>query len=559
MLPSIDVEIAADRVNEMFVASGVQVANIDTKELGLYLSLNRTRAQLTACGLAQYCPRRRSDKGRPPTMTGCALNMKTQKRHRPWEKPENDKPSDAVIKRMLGEALGVAVRYIMRNHIYMFNKEARRQKKGGPIGLGLTGDVAQVLMCWWDMKVIERLNERGMEVIMYKRYVDDINMVLRKRWGNDDHGSEHLDKKNMDFVQEIANEVLPSIQVTTDYPSKNTNKKMPILDLRVWMEAQFDQVTHEVSVYVIHEYYSKEVSSKAVIDARSAVSWKMKRTVLTQEIVRILRNCSKRLAWSEVCKHVEEYSMRMQFSGYSEIFRAQVVKSALCAYDRMVERDRTGEEPLYRPREWRRVERAEERRKKKSDWFKGAEENESVIFIPSTPRGELKKMFLESIRKAGVRIAVAEVPGRNVKRRVQRSDPFQDNVCEDKDKCMICKNENGRGMCRRTGVTYEVECKECGERYIGETSRNGYTRGREHMEDIVRKNKESPLVVHGEEKHGRVRLEDYVMKVTGMYGEDATKRQIAEAITIQHNQGSALINRQDEWRQMKLPRIQMYL
>ena len=79
------------------------------------------------------------------------------------------------------------------------------------------------------------------------------------------------------------------------------------------------------------------------------------------------------------------------------------------------------------------------------------------------------------------------------------------------------------------------------------------------MEDIVRKNKESPLVVHSEEKHGRVRLEDYVMKVTGMYGEDATKRQIAEAVTIQHNQGSALINRQDEWRQMKLPRIQMYL
>ena len=387
-------------------------------------------------------------------------------------------------------------------------------------------------------------------------------MVLRRRYGGDDQGVEPLDKRNMDFVQEVANEVLSSIQVTTEYPSKNVNRKMPILDLNVWMETQFDQVTHEVSVNILHEYYSKEVSSKAVIDARSAVPWKMKRTVLTQEVIRILRNCSRRLPWSEVCKHVEGFSMRMQFSGYTEMFRAQVVKSALCAYDKMVEKDERGEEPLYRPREWRRVERAEERRKKKGDWFKGSgkKKNESVIFVPSTPRGELRRRFLESIKRAGVKVAVAEVPGRSVKRRVQRSDPFQDDVCADEEKCLICRHGGGRGMCRKTGVTYEVGCKKCGGRYIGETSRNGFTRGREHMEGIVKKNKESPFVVHSEERHGeRAKLEDYEMKITGMYGGDATKRQVAEAIKIQHTQGPELINRQDEWRQVRLPRIQMCL
>ena len=115
-------------------------------------------------------------------------------------------------------------------------------------------------------------------------------------------------------------------------------------------------------------------------------------------------------------------------------------------------------------------------------------------------------------------------------------------------------------MCRKTGVTYEVGCKKCGGRYIGETSRNGFTRGREHMEGIVKKNKESPFVVHSEERHGeRAKLEDYKMKITGMYGGDATKRQVAEAIKIQHTQGQELINRQDEWRQVRLPRIQMCL
>ena len=45
--------------------------------------------------------------------------------------------------------------------------------------MGLTGDVAQVLMCWWDERVIERLKEKGMDVMMYKRLVDTEEEV----WG----------------------------------------------------------------------------------------------------------------------------------------------------------------------------------------------------------------------------------------------------------------------------------------------------------------------------------------------------------------------------------------
>ena len=66
--------------------------------------------------------------------------------------------------------------------------------------------------------------------------------------------------------------------------------------------------------------------------------------------------------------------------------------------------------------------------------------------------------------------------------------------------------------------------------------------------------------VHGVEEHGgRVQVRDFEMKVTGVYGGDATKRQVAEAVTIQHAQGEGLLNRQDEWRQVKLPRINLSL
>ena len=486
--------------------------------------------------------------------------MKVNKRHRPWNRAADEDPSGDVVKRMIGEALAVAIRYIMKNHIYMFNGKARLQRKGGPIGLGLTGDVAQVLMCWWDEELIRRLQEKGMDVLLYKRLVDDINMLLRMA-GVEGSTSEPLDKQNMEFVKAVANEIHQSIQVTTDYPSKNPSNKMPILDLRVWLASLFDSVTHEVNATVLHEHYSKEVSSKAVIDSRSAVPWKVKRTVLTQEVIRVLRNCSRYLPWVETCRHVEEFAKRMQFSGYGEEFREQVVTSALKAYNEMIEKDRQGIEPLYRPRDWRSVERAEEKRVKKNEWFRGKEgKNETVVFVPATPGSELKKRYQKTIEKAKVKVAVVEVPGTSVKRKVQRSDPFRSRECGDKEMCMVCGSEGKGGNCRSTGVTYEVRCKKCGKRYIGETARNAFTRGREHWKGIVKKSKDSVFHVHGVEEHGgRVQVKDYEMKVTGVYGGDATKRQVAEAVTIQHAQGEGLLNRQDEWRQVKLPRINLSL
>ena len=108
-------------------------------------------------------------------------------------------------------------------------------------------------------------------------------------------------------------------------------------------------------------------------------------------------------------------------------------------------------------------------------------------------------------------------------------------------------------------MTYELRCKRCNERYIGETARNAFTRGREHMGGIVKKSKDSPLHMHNIEKHNdRGRVSDCEMKVTKVYSGDATKRQVSEAIQIQHAQG-AVMNRQDEWRQLKLPRIQLSL
>lgn len=64
----------------------------------------------------------------------------------------------------------------------------------------------------------------------------------------------------------------------------------------------------------------------------------------------------------------------------------------MSTYDKMIEKDVKGEEPLYRPMNWKRVERAKSRRTKRGEWFKGGGQgNETVIFVPATPGSELKR------------------------------------------------------------------------------------------------------------------------------------------------------------------------
>ena len=163
----------------MFLKSGIEVPEVDTGELGLYLALNRTPEQLREKGLHEYCPKRKSNVGRPPKMTGCGMVEQREKRFTSFDEAENGEPDHHTCKKMIAEAITIGVEFVMRNHLYTFNNKVRKQSKGGPIGLALTGDVAQVFMCWWDLELIKRAEDVGLEMVFYKRYVDDGKTIAR--------------------------------------------------------------------------------------------------------------------------------------------------------------------------------------------------------------------------------------------------------------------------------------------------------------------------------------------------------------------------------------------
>ena len=200
------------------------------------------------------------------------------------------------------------------------------------------------------------------------------------------------------------------------------------------------------------------VSAKYMTHARSAMPPAMKRTVLTQELLRVMLRCSPRLGWNNVVDHLNGMMKRMQFSGHNQTYRAQILKSALAAYDKIVRNDAEGIEPMYRPKDWNRETREEDRQKKRETWFKrgGAE---TVIFVPNTPGSELKKRYQREIHGAGIKVKVVETTGRSLKSILQRSNPLGDRECNppppirsnEHNECPICISGNAK--CRKEGVT----------------------------------------------------------------------------------------------------------
>ena len=102
---------------------------------------------------------------------------------------------------------------------------------------------------------------------------------------------------------------------------------------------------------------------------------------------------------------------------------------------------------------------------------------------PATPKSALQKIYREALSDSGLRFRVVERAGRTVKNFLQRSNPFRMSTCGKED-CFVCSTGE-KGSCRAMGITYDIVCVPCSDmlspgryRYIWETARNAYTRGR---------------------------------------------------------------------------------
>ena len=272
-----------------------------------------------------------------------------------------------------------------------------------------------------------------------------------------------------------------------------------------------------------------------------------------------MKNCHDLIGAEEITKHISYFMARMQAAGYDQEFRLQVLKSAYKAYQsKKIEEQRNGT-PFYRKRTWRRNERRKEKIDKKRNWYKKGGK-ESVLFIAATPESELKNLLQKEIEKSPFKIKVIEKSGTKLVRLLQKNDPFKRSKCKDEERCMICSRGNN-GACRETGVTYQISClsdagseTECKAMYVGETGRNGYTRGRQHQEDYRHERESSALWKHCVQEHDSVR-QDFQMRVIDRVRNDPTRRQILEATRIRKIPNDSRMNSRGEWNSNRVPRI----
>jgi len=135
-------------------------------------------------------------------------------------------------------------------------------------------------MLWWDSQFLLLLSNANIVVSLFKRYVDDADIMVfpikaNVQWDSErkclvelDGGEdeEPLDKRTFRVLREIADSVTSMIKWSEEYPSAHESGKLPVLDVQMWCE--YDGT----STRILHEFYMKPMANIVIIPATSAVS-----------------------------------------------------------------------------------------------------------------------------------------------------------------------------------------------------------------------------------------------------------------------------------------------
>ena len=195
--------------------------------------------------------------------------------------------------------------------------------------------------------------------------------------------------------------VTKDLKFTTDCPSQNRNKRMPVLDTEMWIEDK------EGRSIVRYGYYEKPMVPNRVISEDCAMSWDMKKAILVSEGLRRLLRCDKFTEWTLLTEHLQKFSWKMYNSNYTKDQVTFIVDRVIKKYEKMLDEDKKNIVPLHRDEQWKKDKREEKKSKKKDSWYEGENgEYEAPLFVPWTRDGELKEECKRIVDDLGLKIKV---------------------------------------------------------------------------------------------------------------------------------------------------------
>ena len=569
LYPSLDIDHSCEIIKQLLSQSQVKF-EVDDTNMALHIAATHTQIQIDDLGISDIIHTRRYKYGQRPTIISKSVTGTQTEREvsDSWVQPKR-LPTSEESKHMFAIVISESVKLVMRSHVYTSSNVIRLQMLGMAIGSTATAEVAKLVMLEHDRILWLKCQEAGLTRIKSGRYVDDENPVFKPV----PHGArlvdgkvtishQHIkpdkliphDRRTFNIIQQIANNIWPNIQFTVDVPSECPSGMIPMLD----MEVGVNQTGH-----IFRKFYVKPMNTPFTILSRSAHSWQIKRSTLTQEGVRRLLNTSPNAPSQVFNQIMTDWDQKMNVSGYDINFRANVIKSAVQIYTHKVTQSNNGGRPLYRPAGWEATERDLEKLVKRQTWYsgKGNERNLAPLIIDPTPSGNLEnninQILKESARLTGIRIKMCQRGGTKVSS-AAKSDPFADILC-DRDNCTVCSSPDSKGGCRHSNVGYELVCNACSDQgitstYQGETSKSSYERGKQHLEGLTKKVEDNPIWKHSQIVHNGDNKVSFSMHVKGRFRKPM-ERQENEAIRIRESMAVHQMNSKREFHQPAIIRL----
>ena len=359
------------------------------------------------------------------------------------------------------------------------------------------------------------------------------------------------------LIKFIVEELDKMLKFTIDTSCNYDDGKIPVLDIKV-------NINEDMDYRIDYEFYEKPTKHPKVLLADSAISASSKRTILTQECLRRMRNTKIELGENVRNKYLNAFMVKLKNSGYNRKYRVEILDSAMKAFEKMLEEDRNGKKPLFRNKEWMREEREASKDDKKRNWYKDDKNSyKTVLFVPPTPGGvltkELKKREQELNKNNSDRIKIIEKGGVKIESFLTKKNPFKKENCSVK-LCPLCSNKNKevKILCNTNNVGYRWVCNTCKNKnkttvYEGESSRSARLRGKEHLMSYKNKKQDSVLYKHKILEHEEEEVE-FEMEITGVF-QDALSRQADEAVRIQSRKSSELMNSKSQFNHPPIARI----
>ena len=286
LYPSLKVSDCVDIVRETIINSDINIDTVDIKELSIFLRKSFSTKQLIQIGVNDFIPTKVKA---PKNVKSVDKDQsKTNVTHALWKFPESQ-PSKHIKKTMWAEAIVYGVQLIMQNHVYKFDNQIKVQKDGGSIGVTLTGVLSEIKMLKWCHKFRNTCDNIGIQIDLEDRFVDDITLILEETKPGlklisgqlvhcEDKFKEDIeikaDKRTMDIVQLVANQIDENIKVTYDVPSNYSDGYVPILDVKVSINCDKN---------IDYIFYKKPMASRNVTHKKSAMSVSQKYIKRTQQ------------------------------------------------------------------------------------------------------------------------------------------------------------------------------------------------------------------------------------------------------------------------------------